>query len=1313
MTQVAASADSSHILKQPPVIRVSSPLIRSSLSPQTMSFFKRILNCFLRFLGYYLSNSIYKKACHSHLIDSLQRKIIKDLTFASLDNASLSKQERRYVGTQAAKIKQIFAKAHQKETQDASYKRLHTLFEENPILTLAFIRILEKQDLGYFKNISDLVLTLKHSMDWKTGQGPYIEAVNELKQSLQGLGSLDKHIYDSSLSCLDYSASKHSLDLLQQMTKEKGVSLPITDVNFVSWEFKHVYEIGGLSEAVFSMAESLKTQRSDLPVKVLLPYFPHLMKPALQREIGPAEQFAINSSTSINIRKLNKNGLEFTFIEDPSFEVIKKLYGQPSNQGATVETMIKFSSLASSYLLKTCSATSVVHLHDWHVSRIAALMKESSIELKKEEKPTVVFTFHNNNIPCQGRFTAQDANPYQAAFTSSDLQYGLHLQKQAIACADIISTVSPTYAKECLLPALGHGLESILKQAHKAGRFFGILNGIHASSWDPFSNRILKSWTSLETSTPLDLSFQEGENYLEKKKLALKELNLWLALHFDASKCFDLTKPLFVYTGRYDYNQKGLEHLPQIVDEVEKQGGNVLFLGSSADSSAKTLLKKLTKKYASNPRMVFIEDEMEQGSYKYQESRPGRPGIKELTRMAASVMLMTSNFEPCGLVQMESFKFGSLVIAKKTGGLSDTVIPFEASKTAPNGYFLGDMPLKELVADAIAKAQTPEVIASIIKNSSSYNWDFKPQIGPSKIDAYERLYQLGHSFKFNTTSKKTHIKLNQAWLIDNGFHEIDPDRTLLHKTLGARSVEGGTQFTLHAPHAKKVSIQFFDKHGQIVKEHSMFKSTVNDTWIFNHSKHETLFYRYIIDGKAKIDPFASGFKYLDRQGLLPVCVHHTNQANDFEWTDQQFIVERRANTSTNGNIFEMHLASFAKDHSANTYQDMAAAIIRLSKETGFKKVELMGLSEHPYERSLGYQVTGFFAPNHRYGTPKDFKQFVNMLHEEGIEVVVDFVFNHFASDAWALENFDGTQLFEKSNSYDIRQWYGWGKYFDFEKPYTQSFLFSAVRNWIETYHIDGFRIDAIKPALRELGSPGQHFLRSLNAFIHKHFPGIKTYAEDYRLTKQATQKIPFGGLGFDSKWNLGMTHHTLAYLEQTAHGKKHLENLVKANEDLEVFCLSHDHVNEALGFIDTRTQVLAKERLRHKINQAMLLVQLLPGEKLVYHDQAALDAFRRIQNLKSNNALLRQLIDSSSTSGISIQPTAEPNLFVITITQANEETAGKKFTIVFNTSETPLRLNGSLSSKTLVASSYDLANQTSDQCTLAPYETKILSEDIV
>ena len=1193
-------------------------------------------------VGYFFSSStIYNNATASLLKNCLKDKICKILKPQDSEaNANL--QDKVLLTAQSVQLAAIRTLA---SSCVGDKKALKQIFENNPLLSLALIQGLEKKNLAYCRSIDDLVNTLFYSMDWKLKQGPLFQLIQEIEtffNEAAASNSTEKLI--EFLAHFDIENRAINTDLLQA-SDLLTTDHPISDVHYVSIEYKGIYECGGLAEAVFGIAKSYKDQNPHTPCHVVLPYMPHVMSSSVRARCSEPTPL----DGTLSYRTLQLGDLNIVLIEDPLFDKTKKLYDTDC-----INWMLRFSHLASSYLLQKTSSNSIIHLHDWHVARMAALIKEGSVHLKEKEKPTVVFTFHNNSLTCQGRY-GSEGSPYAARTLLAphqDRQFGLNLQAQAIACSDIISTVSPTYAKECL-SSKGNGLESLLAQAQKTDRFWGILNGIDLATWSAYTDPILKNWISIQTNQPLDLCFKEDQNPFDTKKLALNELDAWIRKFWpNKTKHLDLTKPLFIYTGRFDYHQKGLDKLPALIEEISQLKGNVVLLGSSMDDDSKALLSKLDKNYADTPNIIIIRDDRINGKFVYQEGTASQPPIKSLVRMAANVVMMPSNFEPCGLVQMESWNYGSLVIAKKTGGLADTVVPLLEDRVNGNGFFLEDSSAKELIKTAFTASLNKDVTFQIVKNVEKYDWSYKPETGLSKSEAYLKLYKQAHTLKNKTSLETTGFNFKARWIHPSKFYEVDPQNTKLHQLLGSFNVPGGVKFNLFAPKAKSVVLQVFDDRGERTSSFDLFLSTVNSTWELNLPVQTNLNYRYLIDGKVKIDPFATSFTYLPNDKKIPVCVHLIEADKEHIWTDQTFVQTRaeRRSLETTSSIFELNLSHFGKEgEKVLTYDELADKAIAHCQHHGFKEIELMGISEHPYEPSLGYQVTGFFAPNHRFGSPKDFKRFVDKLHNAGISITVDFVFNHFAKDDWALAKFDGSSLFEKSTFYDLRQYYGWGKYFDFNNPLSQRFLFSAVRNWIETYHIDGLRIDAIRPALKEVGSPANLFLQNLNAFIHKHFPGVITQAEDYRSSDLAIQEFSKQGLQFDAKWNLGMVHNALSYLANPNHPVQKLQKMITDSHFRGVFSLSHDHLNDTLGFLGTR--VKTDEALKGaKLAQVVFLAQLLPGSKLYYHDKEALAVLSQIQAYKEGRSeVVKELLADIQSEVLDVETLKNPSLLSLSL----------------------------------------------------------------
>jgi 1,4-alpha-glucan branching enzyme len=314
---------------------------------------------------------------------------------------------------------------------------------------------------------------------------------------------------------------------------------------------------------------------------------------------------------------------------------------------------------------------------------------------------------------------------------------------------------------------------------------------------------------------------------------------------------------------------------------------------------------------------------------------------------------------------------------------------------------------------------------------------------------------------------------------------------------------------------------------------------------------------------------------------------------DYAWQDAEWM-RRRAEANALAapwSIYELHLGSWRRvpeDHNRHlNYRELAHAVADYVTELGFTHVELMPVMEHPFYGSWGYQVTGFFAPTSRYGTPQDFMYFVDYLHQRGIGVILDWVPSHFPSDAHGLARFDGTHLYEHA---DPRQGFHpeWNSaIFNYGRAEVRNFLGSSALFWIETYHIDALRVDAVASMLyldygRRAGEwiPnrfGGHenldavdFLKQLNTAVYRDFPATQTIAEESTAWAMVSRPIYLGGLGFGLKWNMGWMHDTLKYLQQDpVHRKYHHSRLTfsiwYAFSENFVLPLSHDEVVHGKG----------------------------------------------------------------------------------------------------------------------------------------------------
>jgi 1,4-alpha-glucan branching enzyme len=321
--------------------------------------------------------------------------------------------------------------------------------------------------------------------------------------------------------------------------------------------------------------------------------------------------------------------------------------------------------------------------------------------------------------------------------------------------------------------------------------------------------------------------------------------------------------------------------------------------------------------------------------------------------------------------------------------------------------------------------------------------------------------------------------------------------------------------------------------------------------------------------KLKADPY--GF-YSE---LRPNTASVVQPLDGYEWNDQKWLQKREKKSSLGEPLFiyELHVGSWKKheDGSFFTYRELADELIPYVLSHGYTHIELLPLTEHPLDISWGYQSTGYFSVTSRYGTPHDFMYLVDMCHQNGIGVILDWIPGHFCKDAHGLYQFDGSYVFEYQYEND-RENRVWGTAnFDLGKTEVQSFLISSALFWIEKYHIDGFRVDAVANiiywpnSIQSANPHGVEFLKKLNKAIKEYEPGVLMIAEDSTDWPQVTAPVEYGGLGFTYKWNMGWMNDTLKYMEADSHKRKHIHDkvtfsLLYAFSENFVLPFSHDEV---------------------------------------------------------------------------------------------------------------------------------------------------------
>ncbi len=399
---------------------------------------------------------------------------------------------------------------------------------------------------------------------------------------------------------------------------------------------------------------------------------------------------------------------------------------------------------------------------------------------------------------------------------------------------------------------------------------------------------------------------------------------------------------------------------------------------------------------------------------------------------------------------------------------------------------------------------------------------------------------------------------------------------------------GGVHFVVTAPSAYRVSVigSFNNWDGRV---HGMRKFHEQGLWeIFIPHVASGDNYKFEIKTPVQEAPLKKADPFAFYAELRPGTASIVADIEEFEWSDKKWVENRKKHQAQDQpiSVYEVHLGSWKKKFGETpdylSYRELAKDLIPYAKEQGFTHLELLPISEHPYDPSWGYQVTGYYAPTSRFGSPKDFMFFVDECHKAGLGVIIDWVPAHFAKDEHGLRRFDGTGLFEHE---DPRQGEhkDWGTcIFNFGRTEVQNFLVSNAVYWCDKFHIDGLRVDAVASMLyldysrkADEWVPNKYggrenieaidFLRKFNSAVHTQYPGVVTFAEESTSWGGVSRPIETGGLGFDYKWNMGWMNDTLDYIdEDPIYRKFHQDqltfSLIYAFSENFTLPFSHDEV---------------------------------------------------------------------------------------------------------------------------------------------------------
>jgi len=745
---------------------------------------------------------------------------------------------------------------------------------------------------------------------------------------------------------------------------------------------------------------------------------------------------------------------------------------------------------------------------------------------------------------------------------------------EAIKKSDQVVTVSPSFALEMQAGILGGGIDPWIREIAHEDKFNGIINGSNPDLWNPATNAQLKNWKDPETGEAIDLTFKStDQDILEKKALiriqVMKHLKKYFPEVVEKNQLNLLNGEIVLYVGRYDSSQKGLDKFLPIMRAASEKKASFITMGVGEDPEATRILDQVEKEAKKIGGCWITRGKKDNASLNMQLGSGAVPGIGALLRSIATLVVAPSSFEPCGLVQYEAWLFGAVVLATQTGGLADTIFT-DLSSESFNGFLFEredewesskqDQKAYEATVKALEfLAQLPknkrkEISQRVMENAKRSSWVTAPK-GLSPIQQYELTMAKA---KYQSRNRTLGIQDVQGVIAIKSPEKADyfgkQHAHALYNIFGTHLIKGdkgrviGTRFQTMAPHAQAVSVVIKGKHRDQVFPMVQSANYLGAWTIVLPEISEGVSYQYEIttqEGviKRKADPFA----FQTKKGSPQYSV--VSDPDYYVWNDKEWLCQRAESAKQPKalNIYEVHLASWKKkDGAYMNYKELAIDLAAYCLDMGFNYVELVGCIDHPNDESWGYQATNFFAPTSRHGSLKDFQYFVDFMHQNKIGVILDFVPYHFATDEWALENYDGTKFFENSHYLDGRAPDGWRtRVFDLEKQDVRNFLISSAHFWVDKLHIDCLRVDAVAPIILPCKSQWQpnkkggnerlggiQFLKDLNTSLHIAFPGVLTMAENSLSFTPDTVPVEQGGYGFDKKWNFPWLHDGIKYMKE-------------------------------------------------------------------------------------------------------------------------------------------------------------------------------------
>lgn len=479
--------------------------------------------------------------------------------------------------------------------------------------------------------------------------------------------------------------------------------------------------------------------------------------------------------------------------------------------------------------------------------------------------------------------------------------------------------------------------------------------------------------------------------------------------------------------------------------------------------------------------------------------------------------------------------------------------------------------------------------------------------------------------RFDPYSFWPSLSEEDLYLFNEGSHHR------IYEKLGSHicEIDGvrGVRFAVWAPNAHRVSVvgdfNYWDG-----RYHCMRLLGVSGIWeLFIPGLKSGFKYKYeIIDSTdnlhIKSDPYGIYFE------KAPNCATIAYDISHYQWKDNEWMSNRERKDWKREpiSIYEVHLGSWRRiieeENRSLSYREAAVELSEYVKEMGFTHIEFLPLAEHPFIGSWGYQVTGFYAPAAQYGTPEDFMFLIDVMHQKGIGVIMDWVPAHFPKDDFALGNFDGTALYEHE---DPNQGLhpDWGTFiFNYSRKEVTNFLIGSALSWIDRFHVDALRVDAVASMLyldysRKEGEwienknggcenlEAIEFLKGLNSVVHQYFPGVLTIAEESRTFPDLTKRVEEGGIGFDYKWNMGWMHDMLWYFSKDPMDRKNYHTNLTfgmlyqySNNFVSIF--SHDEVVHGKSSMMMKMGASSMTEKAQNLRALYAYMWMWPGKKTLF-----------------------------------------------------------------------------------------------------------------